>query len=289
MPSDLQKYAVFAKNLRQQCENIGSIAQICRDVNIHRQQFNKYLAGSSLPNAANLSRICLRLNVNADSLFNSQNPISRNLKSDTPHIELLKTETYEGLFLNQKMRFGNQPETAPSNIKDGSYYCYFPFPSLPDYVVRSFLHVWKFKNVTMFSRYTRVTKPGDARGVMFRGRHDGFIVCSAKETSLIGRNRHPPYQISVINISENSSYDGFLFGLSLTRATSNSIACRVALEPIGSSKPSRKLLLSTGLVNIFDKSVPPQIRAALAHIEGAGNHIVSAFDRDTMIARTAKL
>ena len=59
----------FAINLRLFSNKKSSIAEICRETKIHRQQFNKYLSGSSFPNAHNLSKICRYLGVSAETLF----------------------------------------------------------------------------------------------------------------------------------------------------------------------------------------------------------------------------
>ncbi|CAM9892966.1 unnamed protein product, partial [Chrysoparadoxa australica] len=47
-----------AKNLRLLCSEHPSVADVCRKIGINRQQFNKYLAGKSLPSNNNAARIC---------------------------------------------------------------------------------------------------------------------------------------------------------------------------------------------------------------------------------------
>ncbi|MDG1430229.1 MAG: helix-turn-helix transcriptional regulator, partial [Paracoccaceae bacterium] len=54
----------FSKNLRFLCAESGSIAQVCRDIGINRQQFNRYLNGSGMPSAHNLRRIARYFNIN---------------------------------------------------------------------------------------------------------------------------------------------------------------------------------------------------------------------------------
>ncbi|MCV2872686.1 helix-turn-helix domain-containing protein [Defluviimonas sp. WL0050] len=49
--------SVLASNLRLLCSTESSISETCRRIGINRQQFNKYLNGSSQPSAANLRRI----------------------------------------------------------------------------------------------------------------------------------------------------------------------------------------------------------------------------------------
>lgn len=47
----------FIENLRYACSQKKSISQICRDIGLNRQQFNRYINGTSRPSAYNLTRI----------------------------------------------------------------------------------------------------------------------------------------------------------------------------------------------------------------------------------------
>ncbi|MFY0312412.1 helix-turn-helix transcriptional regulator [Leisingera sp. D0M16] len=59
----------FSENLRSLCAEHGSIAQICREIGLNRQQFNRYLNGSSLPSAHNLRRISRYFAIPESQLF----------------------------------------------------------------------------------------------------------------------------------------------------------------------------------------------------------------------------
>ena len=48
----------FSSNLAYACSLFPSISEVCRRININRQQFNKYLAGSVRPSRHNMRRIC---------------------------------------------------------------------------------------------------------------------------------------------------------------------------------------------------------------------------------------
>jgi len=48
---------LFASNLREACSTRPSISQICRDIGVNRQQFNRYINGQALPSAHNRLRI----------------------------------------------------------------------------------------------------------------------------------------------------------------------------------------------------------------------------------------
>jgi transcriptional regulator with XRE-family HTH domain len=50
--------ANFVRNLKLMCSYAPSISEACRSMGINRQQFTKYLNGTSRPSARNLRRIC---------------------------------------------------------------------------------------------------------------------------------------------------------------------------------------------------------------------------------------
>ncbi len=58
--------------------------------NINRQQFSKYLAGTSLPSAAVLRKICSALNVSEKSLFLEPQPQDGQVKTDVSILTLEK-------------------------------------------------------------------------------------------------------------------------------------------------------------------------------------------------------
>nr|WP_299500448.1 helix-turn-helix transcriptional regulator [uncultured Rhizobium sp.] len=47
----------FIENLRLACATRRSISEICRDIGLNRQQFNRYISGEARPSAHNLARI----------------------------------------------------------------------------------------------------------------------------------------------------------------------------------------------------------------------------------------
>lgn len=288
MRMDDKQFSVFAKNLRLQCEKAATIAQICRDTGIHRQQFNKYLAGTSLPNAANLSKICSRLHVDAGSLFNVESAKSSFIHDKTSNTKKRGGHVVGSLLLRRGLDQFIESEPEYFSLKPGSYFCYFPFPGMDDYFVRSYLYVWREQTQLRFARYTRLVKADEKSAVIFRGRHDGVVIQSFDEISLIGRNRFPPQQLSFISLYQNSKLDRYLFGLAITRAASNSIACRIAFDYLGDVKPNRVLLKSTGLVDIAARAIPDEIRAALSHNQLQQNNIISSPDRDSLVASMAR-
>ena len=59
----------FAKNLKLLCSEQHSIAQVCRDIGLNRQQFNRYLNSGGMPSAHNLYRIARYFAVSEEELM----------------------------------------------------------------------------------------------------------------------------------------------------------------------------------------------------------------------------
>ncbi|WP_271022288.1 helix-turn-helix transcriptional regulator [Rhizobium sp. RCAM05973] len=64
-----QDKAVLATNLRTLCDRHGSVAAVCRKLNVNRQQFNKYLSGAHAPSATNLKIIANYFGLSVPILF----------------------------------------------------------------------------------------------------------------------------------------------------------------------------------------------------------------------------
>jgi transcriptional regulator with XRE-family HTH domain len=262
----------FAVNLRLHCNKKSTIAEVCRGTQIHRQQFNKYLSGNSFPNAHNLSKICKYLDVSAEKLFAVSSATNMDKRSESqsesvritiakqPNLELAN---FEGSFFE-----------VSNQIQVGSYFCYFPFPGYEGLLLRSYLRIWALDGRLSFSRVTRIRQHGADGVLIAKGRHAGSVMSSTDEITFIGRNRQSPHQVSLINLERKSTLSGIYFGLALTRAAGSSVACRTALEYLGSMSPTRSMLSALGIIPATDKSVPNQIRLTLIQKENLDKHIV---------------
>lgn len=68
--------AQFGKNLRLLCADHPSVSEVCRQLNINRAQFNRYLNGESYPRPDMLSRICNFFNTDARILTDPMSSIT---------------------------------------------------------------------------------------------------------------------------------------------------------------------------------------------------------------------
>ncbi len=250
-------YQVFAGNLRDECLRHGTIADVCRGIGINRQQFNKYLAGQTLPNAATLRRICdylqiqehelLTEKVGDEAIFNARR--SQRFLTSLEHF--VRTIVPEG-----GLAYG--PELAIA--EQGNYFCYFPLPNSPQRFLRSLLRVTRVRGLTYFTRLTRTRATG--KGFVFRGKHIGIVTSSAGSLHFLGRNRVSPFQMSFMSFdTKNKLNDKYLFGVGITRSTVDAIGLRIVFEHLGNAS-IRQAIQKIGQVSGTD--LDPIIVAALA-------------------------
>jgi transcriptional regulator with XRE-family HTH domain len=74
----------FSANLKSLCAEHGNISKICRDIGVNRQQFNRYLNGSSLPSAHNMRRIARHFGLTEAELFAETARFEQMLKDVLP-------------------------------------------------------------------------------------------------------------------------------------------------------------------------------------------------------------
>ncbi len=218
-------HSTFAANLRGKCYEHGTIADICRGIGMNRQQFNKYLAGTSIPNAVTLRKICGFLGVEEQSLFMSARVISgQNMFSAVS----AKRRPFELETLNR--------EHYDANVEDfpcGYYHTYMPLPSVPDFLVRSLLYVFQTGRQKEFVRLTRFPSFDRNSKSTNRGRHKGIVFANNSEIYFLGFNRYPPFQCSFMSLvrgyrSSNDFYEGSVITNSLNAPLSTRVYISVA-------------------------------------------------------------
>ena len=80
--------AQFGKNLRLLCADHPSVSEVCRQLNINRAQFNRYLNGESYPRPDMLVRICEFFNTDARILTDTLDSISAPTSNLVTHPEI---------------------------------------------------------------------------------------------------------------------------------------------------------------------------------------------------------
>ena len=127
-PSQLR--GVFGANLRKLSLSAPSIAALCRELDINRTQYNRYLAGESFPRPDVLARICAFFEVDARILLEHVEDIDRNRAIDRAiqHMQdfvgLHTLEIDENTFPSGFYRFSRRSFLHPTNFVVGLVYVY---------------------------------------------------------------------------------------------------------------------------------------------------------------------
>ena len=254
----MSMHRIFAENLRRECSRYDSIAAVCAGIGINRQQFNKYLAGSSIPSALTLRKICTFLGVSEQELFIGD----VNVK---PANGMLKHELEVGRGpLAALARGFRNFDTEVSDVSSGLYFCYFPLPHVPAMFVRSLISVSRQSRGTTFIRLTSFPTVKGSTAAFAKGRHSGIVFANESEIYFAGFNRYPPGQFSLIILDRKSNTgQNFFTGTTTTRRGNDRFSARTVLFGIDSSISPKHLIRKLGYVHQGDSSFDPIVVSAL--------------------------
>jgi len=247
----------FADNLRALCTRHGSIAAVCRSLGMNRQQFNKYLSGSTLPNVATLEKICGFFRIESESLFHD--PAGFQQPNRAPP---LGGVPLHGLGLAASAIASMQPAT----LRPGCYHLYSLWPRDEGKCLREALFIQEKAGATLFTRFTKYRPVGQRQHYFLSGRHDGMVLESHHMRFLLSLNRKGCGEVSLISIgAENALSQGLLNGLALVMSPSGTPqAVRASLQFRGSAELLRRTIREAGVLPLSDASIPDQVKLSLS-------------------------
>lgn len=153
---------IFAANLREACSTRASISQVCREIGVNRQQFNRYINGQSVPSAHNRRRIAEAFAVEPEDFHLPREEFRRRLgpcaKHDGPGDVLLNG--YPG-DLNALQRYL------------GFYQTYHMSMSWPGQVVCSCAHLKERDGFVVVTTLERISDK--ASGIRQHSRYVGLV------------------------------------------------------------------------------------------------------------------
>jgi transcriptional regulator with XRE-family HTH domain len=258
--------SVFASNLRAQCARSPSIAHVCRATGVNRQQFNKYLAGTYLPNERTRKALCDFFGISQEELFE---PVS-------PKAALGQTSSHERMrYFAQMLKSGELGNISSlaglrssklSSLQDGYYACYFPLQNYPEFLVRTALKVSSHNEVKVFTRHTVFVSGTFPAKPVHKSRHVGVVLGNENEFYLLGLNLTLPTQLSMLVFpSAQLAGSTVLAGTAMTRGTRDTHACRVCLSYLGNHFSSGKLAIGgIGVTSINESNLPPLVTSVMA-------------------------
>jgi transcriptional regulator with XRE-family HTH domain len=262
MDQSTSPYTDFAKNLRVMAEKKGPIALVCRELGMNRQQFNKYLSGTSLPAQATLEKIATYFGVDQRAMFNHfESQLGKiGLEDVKPLLMLGQIDTSIADRIVQTLSGSVQTQ-----LKEGCYIIYYPWLPAPTDIVRAVMVVFKVGKITCFRRYTRFAMKGQSSAQSARGQHEGIVIEQNGRTFLLGKNIQGFGELSLQSFGASTVADfSIMSGLALVITPwAEPLATRVTIDYFGSKESFRRALKFCGVVSGATSDISETIRRSI--------------------------
>lgn len=263
-PAPFSPHRQFADNLRALCTQHGSIAAVCRALGMNRQQFNKYLSGSTLPNGPTLQKICSFFAVDPSTLFHGQDGQNATLPAPFNALGALS---------------GMIGRMRQSTLRPGCYHFYYPWERDAGKCVRAALFVYRKDGSTLFTRFTKLRILGRRQRYYLSGRHDGVVLDSDNGKFLLALNRKGHGELSMVTLgAEHALNKDFMSGLALVMdSVGRPLALRATLEYRGASSLLRRTIAESGILSLSDPGIREEVRQSLSQAARPDASVLSAY------------
>ncbi len=254
MPDELRQ------NLALLCSYHPSIAEVCRKLDLNRQQFNKYLAGTSHPSRRNMRRICDFFGVSESELLMEPQQFE--------NIVSLKRKPMGQEELSEPLRHLEMIYQRSQSLEKyiGYYFRYFYSFSNPGKIIRSLASIHKESERFYWSNIEILRDPetGQSQGM---NKYKGAVFYLADRIYIVEYETIELGSITQATLypSHRSRLDT-LVGIQTggpTRRGRKPGASKVALEYLGREINVRHALKRTGLFDpregLFRPDILPMI------------------------------
>lgn len=266
----------LGRNLRYLCSYYRSVSEVCRRIDINRQQFNKYLDGSSRPSARNLKRICDFFGLEEYEILLPPRELRRlvevkgiappGLQPAPPHLA----------HITALLALSNPGHKSYY----GYYYKYYHSFSYPGRILKCLVAVFEQDGVPCYKCVERlVDRSGELRQryvfkylgvVLFLGDRifmvdrEALIQNEISETIL-----YPSYKNKIRELP------GLMLGVS-GKTSREPVCSRVLLEYLGPQVDLRRAMQSCGLYAADTSDIDPSVRRAIDNSVRRGEFAVRA-------------
>ena len=261
----------FRQNLALLCSYFPSISEVCRKLDINRQQFNKYLAGSARPSRHNMRRICDFFGVSEAELLMEAHQFEE--------IIALKRKPVQQAELSRPMRHLDRLYQRCQSLEKyvGYYFRYFYSFGNPGQVIRSLALVYNEDDRYFWKNIEVLRDPGTGR-TSGLNKYEGALFYLADRIYILEYE-----SIELNTITQATLYPShrnrldMLLGIQTggpTRRGRKPGASKVALEYLGRSIDVRAALRRTGLFDPQDGAVRPDILNLIDNRIATGSYVM---------------
>lgn len=261
----------FASNLRLLTSYHASIAEVCRQLGLNRQQFNKYLSGRSRPSDHSLRRICDFFGVEEHELMLPEQDF-RDLVALKPQRRSVPSIDLPPYVALAERLFDSARKD--SNRYLGFYFAYRRSFSDPELVLKSLVQVRSHEGRLISKRLERVMEPGQGDLPPYLCKYLGYFLFLSDRIYVIECETLAGDEISeTIFYPSHRHKVSWLSGLNLGVSTSDERAigaAQVLYQHIGRQVSLRRAIARLGKFPPTSDEVPAYAREVLGgELEGA--------------------
>ncbi len=236
----MEKRSIFAANLRLLTGYRPSIASVCRDLGVSRQQYTKYLAGKNMPSVRNLQKISDYFGVEESEILLPVGEFRKLIALNPPQIENLNPMQ---AFIASSARIDANTRSELRKLL-GYYYSHFRVAETPNLITRSLVCIYEAEGAILTKNIERY--PDDTDGAASIHKFDGVATYNAGRLFIYEREIGTGTRIwQTVVYTNNLKFSTYLSGLTMGIATETvrDIACyRVVYEFLGLNVNSRRAL-----------------------------------------------
>lgn len=256
----------FTSNLKVASSYYASISEFCRKLGINRQQFMKYLAGSSFPSRHSMRKICDFLGVDEFELLMPPEQFSKIISLRSSREAVLPAELGA---IPKLLAQSRRQKTELSKIL-GYYYEYYLSFSVPNHILRSLIYIYPSEEYTLYKRVERLRREGQ-NGPPEVYKYNGIVTIVGERMYMFDQEEIIGAELSQTILYTNyrnriTSLSGLRMGVSGSDAHKPS-ASRIVMEYIGRSVSRRNALSECQLYPIDSPNISDAIRE---HLTEAG-------------------
>lgn len=251
----------FSANLKHVCAERVSIAQICRDIGINQQQFNRYLSGAGMPSAHNLRRICVYFSLSESDLLSDHDAFIGRRGRITSNSQAVHKDPFAKAFPGDLLRLRQYV---------GAYNIHFLSPSWPGCIMIGASFLDEINGQIAVRTIERGYGP--SREPLQRARYDGrssyhgsriFVVEfeSDQEGSISETVLYPAHR------QQRMYLRGRTLGIAW-RPRRMPYSARVIWKRADASSSPRAVLARCGVYRIESKVIDPTVRGFLLEESG---------------------
>ncbi len=266
----------FSKNLRTICNHYRSVADVCRSLQMNRQQFNKYLSGQVYPSRHNLERICNFFKLDGDQL-----------SLDQSEFERLVTAKFRQNDNSSKGKLEETIDLLQSDLDalsryEGYYHGYFHALGFPGFLIKSLIHLYRDGDRFYTRTIEHLWQKGDTKKHHRRFKYRGIALYLADrifitEYETLTRQAvcqtilFPSYRNSIDTLSGITTGVGSL-NSHMPKAT------RIEYEYLGKQVNLRDALNACGLYDLESQSIDAEIRSRVNNQIMPHEYMLTALD-----------